>query len=238
MDLDQWQCTSTSTTSTEERHREGHKKRQSNNASEADKEVWLYRCAFGYCEWVRYFFFWSSPIGFCLISVSSFRKTIIFQDANQKPLVLLATHAKVVLKALLDAIVARIQAIFPGELFSEDSTRMGFQFLALHFGWYMKYSESVCPIPICYSILEIADSIHRERALLLQMRRTLMISWRRVFSKWIGRRGVFGRQLTFVITRKSSSRWRIFWRISWGFVMITWVMFHLHLCKGNPAVLR
>jgi len=101
--------------------------------------------------------FRSSPVGFCLISLLSFRKTIIFQDAYQKPLVLLATHAKVVLKGLLDAIVARIQAIFPGELFPEDSARAGFQFLALHFGWYLKYSESVRSRSLFYS-LEIVDS--------------------------------------------------------------------------------
>jgi len=40
-------------------------------------------------------------------------------------------------------IVSEIQALLPGELYPVDSTAPGFQFLALHLGWYNKYSELV-----------------------------------------------------------------------------------------------
>lgn len=107
----------------------------------------------------------------------SFSKTIIFRDANQEPLVLLATHAKIVLKALLDSIVARIEAIFPGELFPDDSTRSGFQFLALHFGWYLKYSERVCTLHLLdFSQIVNAILFIREMVLLLQEKLTLITS--------------------------------------------------------------
>ena len=62
---------------------------------------------------------------------------------SEIPVVVFATHAKYVLKAKLLRIVSEIQALFPGELFWVDSKDPNFKFLALHFGWYNKYSESV-----------------------------------------------------------------------------------------------
>lgn len=40
-------------------------------------------------------------------------------------------------------LLAELQAIFPKEQFDVDSHEDGFKFLALHFGWYNKFSESV-----------------------------------------------------------------------------------------------
>lgn len=62
---------------------------------------------------------------------------------DDKPVVLFATHAKFVLKAKLSKVISEIQALFPGELYPVDSTKNDFKFLALHFGWYNKYSETV-----------------------------------------------------------------------------------------------
>ena len=62
---------------------------------------------------------------------------------SEKPVVVFATHAKYVFKAKLSRIVSEIQALFPGELYPVNSKDPDFKFLALHFGWYNKYSESV-----------------------------------------------------------------------------------------------
>jgi hypothetical protein len=65
---------------------------------------------------------------------------------DSKPVVLFATHAKQVLRAKISKIVSEIQALLPGELYPEDSTSPLFTFLALHFGWYNKYSEMVSDV--------------------------------------------------------------------------------------------
>ena len=60
-----------------------------------------------------------------------------------KLIALLTTHGNSVLQTKLQVLVAEIQATLPGELYPVDSTHLGFQFLALHFGWYNKFFESV-----------------------------------------------------------------------------------------------
>lgn len=96
-----------------------------------------------------------SPMGMMLIYLEGqwaicliwcwvyYRKTLIFQTPSKKPVAILATHAKEILKSTFTVIVSEIQALLLGELYPIDSTNDGFQFLALHFGWYNKYSETV-----------------------------------------------------------------------------------------------
>ena len=65
-------------------------------------------------------------------------------DMEDNTLVLLATHAKTLLQHKFQVIFAEVDSLFPGELYPEDSRRPDYNFLALHFGYYNKYSESVC----------------------------------------------------------------------------------------------
>lgn len=55
----------------------------------------------------------------------------------------MVTHSTTILQKKLEVLVAELQATFPGELYSVDSSDPGFNFLALHFGWYNKFFESV-----------------------------------------------------------------------------------------------
>jgi hypothetical protein len=71
------------------------------------------------------------------------RQTLKFEEPDGSPLVLFATHAKAVLEHKLKVILAEIDTLFPGELYGVDSTDENYNFLALHFGYYNKYSENV-----------------------------------------------------------------------------------------------
>lgn len=56
---------------------------------------------------------------------------------------LLVTHGGDVLQHKLKLLQSELQVLFPGELFEADSQDPGHEFLALHFSWYNRYSESV-----------------------------------------------------------------------------------------------
>jgi hypothetical protein len=61
---------------------------------------------------------------------------------------MLVTHARFALRDKLKVLLSELQAAIPGELYSVDSREPGFEFIALHFGWYNKFSESVCFISL------------------------------------------------------------------------------------------
>jgi len=68
----------------------------------------------------------------------------MFEDTEGNPLVLSATHGRALLQQKFDVIFAEVDALFPGELYAVDSTLPGYNFLALHLGFYNKFSENVC----------------------------------------------------------------------------------------------
>jgi hypothetical protein len=79
------------------------------------------------------------------------RQTLFFQEPDGAPLVLYVTHAKTVLERKFAVILAELETLFPGELYPVDSTLPGYNFLALHFGYYCKYSEMVCSLLLSFS---------------------------------------------------------------------------------------
>lgn len=68
------------------------------------------------------------------------------EDVNGDLIALAVTHASSIssLKAKLAVLMAEMQLIFPGELYSVNTAEDPLsQFLAFHFSWYNKFSESV-----------------------------------------------------------------------------------------------
>ena len=74
------------------------------------------------------------------------RNTLRVEDANGDLIALAVTHASSIpaLKSKLEVLMAEMQLVFPGELYSVDTAKSpNSKFLALHFSWYNKFSESV-----------------------------------------------------------------------------------------------
>ena len=78
------------------------------------------------------------------------RQTVHLADTEDNTLVLHATHAKTLFQHKFQVIFAEIDSLFSGELYPEDSRHPDYNFLALHFGDYNKYSESVCIFTWCF----------------------------------------------------------------------------------------
>jgi hypothetical protein len=64
-------------------------------------------------------------------------------DHHKALLFMLSTHLTQALPEKMALLLSELQALFPGELSYENSKREGYEFLALHFSWYNRYSESV-----------------------------------------------------------------------------------------------
>ncbi|KZP14040.1 hypothetical protein FIBSPDRAFT_702759, partial [Athelia psychrophila] len=78
------------------------------------------------------------------------RDTLRVEDACGNLLALLISHASFIpsLKEKLEVLKAELQIAFPGELYSVDTASdQLFKFLALHFTWYNKFSESGAGAP-------------------------------------------------------------------------------------------
>lgn len=63
--------------------------------------------------------------------------------SNGCPIFMLGTHLPDALPEKMALLQSELQTLFAGELYEEDSRRDGYEFLALHFSWYNRYSESV-----------------------------------------------------------------------------------------------
>lgn len=75
-----------------------------------------------------------------------YSETICVQDIEAKLMALVVSHASTSGPLLnkLQALMFQLQATFPGELFPLDTkVDLITNFLALHFSWYNKFSESV-----------------------------------------------------------------------------------------------
>lgn len=71
-----------------------------------------------------------------------FSKPLYIQDVNGKLLSLTMTAPDHIKKDLQDAIML-IQALMPGELKDENSSRESFKFLSCHYTWYARFAENV-----------------------------------------------------------------------------------------------
>lgn len=72
-----------------------------------------------------------------------FRKTLCIRDHAQKLLGLLITHLTICLPRWNKLMMAKIEALFKDEWFSDHSDRENYGFLALHYSMYNRYSEQV-----------------------------------------------------------------------------------------------
>jgi hypothetical protein len=73
------------------------------------------------------------------------RKTLRFEDSGGQLIGLWVTHGSSILKKSLESLPLVIKALFPGEVFEDDSSRDGFKFCAVHMTQYNRYSEKVSP---------------------------------------------------------------------------------------------
>ncbi|KAG6807172.1 hypothetical protein H0H92_008515, partial [Tricholoma furcatifolium] len=69
-------------------------------------------------------------------------KTLILRDSNKKLIALLATHFLLHFATFNDRLIAVLKNVFPGELFDDESNRLNYTFLALHFSYYNRYCEN------------------------------------------------------------------------------------------------
>ncbi|KAG6823503.1 hypothetical protein H0H92_010009, partial [Tricholoma furcatifolium] len=69
-------------------------------------------------------------------------KTLILRDSKKRLLALLATHFLLHFATFNDRLIAVLKNIFPGELFDDESNRLNYTFLALHFSYYNRYCEN------------------------------------------------------------------------------------------------
>jgi hypothetical protein len=71
------------------------------------------------------------------------RKTLLLRDIEKELMCLWSTHGRTVLKEQIQLLPSLVNALFPLELFEDDSTRVGFEFCAVHMSQYNRYTESV-----------------------------------------------------------------------------------------------
>lgn len=125
------------------------------------------------------------------------RKTLRIEDAEGQLIALYVSHAQKILQRKLAIIIAQIQALFPGELYSVDSSSEdNFKFLALHFAYYFKYSENVC-----FIFILIKHILIPLRGLVLPPTFIQISSCERVHGESILRRESLGSPSTYVITQ-------------------------------------
>lgn len=71
------------------------------------------------------------------------RKTLLFVNPAGDPYVMYTSHGRAVLQHKFRVLFAELETLYPGEFYAIDSTLPGYNFLALHLGYYSKYSEEV-----------------------------------------------------------------------------------------------
>ncbi|KAF7973342.1 hypothetical protein HWV62_15499 [Athelia sp. TMB] len=77
--------------------------------------------------------------------------TLRVEDVNGDLIALAVTHVSSIpaLKSKLEVLMAEIQLVFPGELYTVDTIKNpNSKFLAFHFSWYNKFSESGAGAPV------------------------------------------------------------------------------------------
>lgn len=71
-----------------------------------------------------------------------YRKTLRIVDSNEKLMSMLVTHAHEDLHTQLSILVSILQALLPQ--FKDGNSENDFlEYLALHFSWYNRYTQSV-----------------------------------------------------------------------------------------------
>lgn len=72
------------------------------------------------------------------------RNTLRVEDATGKVIALCLSNMEDSLKLQCKTLAAKMASIYPGEIYSDDSTKKGYSFLAQHYNMaYNRYAERV-----------------------------------------------------------------------------------------------